>query len=123
MAEPSRVVGNVLVMAGAVVGVAAVTAVATGFEIRLSPEMMQLLTYKALGAAAAGLIIAGTWVGRAGSRGHPQNDLGAHERSNAAKSPTARPALSERGTLDLNPDAGRVEIPDADSRLRSGGED
>lgn len=50
-----RRVGNVLVAAGAVVGVATVTAIATGYEIQLTPEMIQLLTYKAFGAAAVGL--------------------------------------------------------------------
>jgi hypothetical protein len=65
-----RRVGNVLVAAGAVIGVATVTAIATGYEIQLTPEMIQLLTYKAFGAAAIGLIIAGTWLGRGGTERH-----------------------------------------------------
>jgi hypothetical protein len=63
-----KTIGNVLVAAGAVIGVATVTAIATGIEIRLTPEMIQLLTYKALGAAAVGLIIVGTWIGRGGTQ-------------------------------------------------------
>ena len=56
-----------LVAAGAVLGVGTVTAIATGYEFHLTPEMVQLLIYKAFGAAAVGLMIAGTWIGRGGT--------------------------------------------------------
>lgn len=60
--------GNVLVIAGAVVGAGAVTALALGFSPHLSEYMVNLLFYKGLGAMAIGLIIAGAWVGRAARR-------------------------------------------------------
>jgi hypothetical protein len=58
--------GNGLVIAGAAVGVATVAAVATGTEIVLTPAMIQLLIYKGLAAAAVGLIVVGSWLGRRG---------------------------------------------------------
>jgi len=61
-------VGNVLVVAGSMVGVATVAAVATGAEIHLSQEMIQLLIYKGLAAAAVGLIVVGSWIGRRGRK-------------------------------------------------------
>ncbi len=59
-------VGNGLVIAGGAVGVATVTAIATGTEIVLTPAMVQLLIYKGLAAAAIGLIVVGSWLGRRG---------------------------------------------------------
>jgi len=61
-------VGNVLVIAGAFVGAAAIVAVATDFSPSLSPEMITLLFYKGLGAAAVGLMLVGTWIARSGRR-------------------------------------------------------
>ena len=58
--------GNGLVIAGGAVAVATVTAIATGTEIVLTPAMVQLIIYKGLAAAAIGLIIAGSWIGRRG---------------------------------------------------------
>lgn len=78
-----------LVTAGAVTGVATVTAIATGYEIRLTPEMIQLLTYKALGAAAIGLIIAGTWIGRGGSQKNPEPSQTDAEREALSEGPAA----------------------------------
>jgi len=63
--------GNGLVIAGGAVGVATVTAIATGTEIVLTPAMVQLLIYKGLAAAAVGLIVVGSWLGRRG-RQHDQ---------------------------------------------------
>jgi len=77
--------GNGLVIAGGAVGVATVAAVATGTEIVLTPAMVQLLIYKGLAAAAIGLIVVGSWLGRRG-RQHDQS----------AKGPTA-------GTRELEP--------------------
>ena len=58
--------GNGLVIAGGAVGVATVTAIATGTEIVLTPAMVQLLIFKGLAAAAVGLIVVGSWLGRRG---------------------------------------------------------
>ena len=58
--------GNGLVIAGAAVGVAAVVGFATDFKIVLTPEMVHLLVYKGLAAAAVGLIVVGSWLGRRG---------------------------------------------------------
>jgi hypothetical protein len=58
--------GNGLVVAGAVVGVATVAASAGGYELVLPPAMVHLLVYKALAAAAVGLIVVGSWLGRRG---------------------------------------------------------
>ena len=60
--------GNALVIAGAVVGAAAVTAMALGFSPHLSEYMINLLFYKGLGAAAIGLIVVGTWIARQARR-------------------------------------------------------
>ena len=56
--------GNVLLTAGAAVGAVTVLAVATGYEIVLSPAMMQLVVYKGFAAAAIGLMVVGAWIGR-----------------------------------------------------------
>jgi hypothetical protein len=66
MSSRLSTIGNVLVIAGSLVGVATVAAVVTGAEIHLSREMMQLLIYKGFGAMAVGLIIAGSWIARRG---------------------------------------------------------
>ena len=58
--------GNGLVIAGGAIGVATVAAIATGTEIVLTPAMVQLIIYKGLAAAAVGLIIVGSWLGRRG---------------------------------------------------------
>lgn len=56
--------GNGLVATGALVGAGTVAALAMGYDITLSPAMIHLLAFKGLGAMAAGLIIAGSWIGR-----------------------------------------------------------
>jgi len=66
MAMRLSTLGNGLVIAGGAVAVATVTAIATGTEIVLTPAMVQLIIYKGLAAAAIGLIIAGSWIGRRG---------------------------------------------------------
>lgn len=71
MAVRMSSLGNGLVIAGGVVGVATVAAIATGTEIVLTPAMVQLLIYKGLAAAALGLIVVGSWLGRRG-RQHDQ---------------------------------------------------
>jgi hypothetical protein len=65
-------VGNSLVVAGAAVGVATVAAVASGYEIVLTPAMVHLLVYKTLAAAAVGLIVVGSWLGRRGRQQESQ---------------------------------------------------
>ncbi len=72
--------GNVFVAAGAIVGIATVTAIATGYEIVLSPEMIRILIYKALAAAALGLMVVGTWIGRRGRRKEQEREFGVIER-------------------------------------------
>jgi hypothetical protein len=85
-----RTVGNLLVAAGAAVGVVAVAAIATGYQIRLTPEMIQLLTYKALGAAAVGLIVVGTWIGRGGNQtDHVPSESGERELTDSSEPPAA----------------------------------
>jgi hypothetical protein len=94
-----RTIGNALVGAGAIVGVATVTAIATGYEIRLSPEMIQLLTYKALGAAAIGLIVVGAWIGRGGTdmlREHSEKTE--QDKNDLSEAPAA---LSEGSATDV----------------------
>lgn len=75
MATRMKTVGNVLVTAGAVVGAGTITAIAAGYEIRLTPEMVELLIYKAFGAAAIGLMVVGTFIGR--SSNHRRDDVDA----------------------------------------------
>jgi hypothetical protein len=58
--------GNGLVVAGSLIGVAIVAMVATGTEVALTPAMIQLVIYKGLAAAAVGLIVVGSWIGRRG---------------------------------------------------------
>lgn len=66
MAFRISALGNGMVIAGGLVGVATVAFVATGAEITLTPAMIQLLVYKGLAAAAVGLIVVGSWIGRRG---------------------------------------------------------
>ena len=61
-----KTVSNILVAMGAVVGVATVAIIALDYSPTLTPEMVNLLFYKGLGAAAVGLIIVGTIIGRIG---------------------------------------------------------
>jgi hypothetical protein len=101
------ILGNVLVGAGAAIGVATVAAIATGYQIRLTPEMIQLLTYKALGAAAIGLMIAGTWIGRGGSKKNSDALESSHGGSNALSEP-AEPVLPEGASVKMNAEPGEV---------------
>jgi hypothetical protein len=59
-------VGNGIVIAGAAVGAAAAVGIASGYHINLSPEMMQIVIYKGIAAAAVGLIVVGSLIGRLG---------------------------------------------------------
>jgi hypothetical protein len=59
-----RALGGGLIAAGAAVGLTTTAAIATGYQIDLTPAMIHLLVYKALAAAAIGLIAAGSWVAR-----------------------------------------------------------
>lgn len=77
MAMRMSSLGNGLVIAGGAVGVVTVAAVATGTEIVLTPAMVQLLIYKGLAAAAIGLIVVGSWLGRRG-RQQDQSTRGAN---------------------------------------------
>ncbi len=72
MSTRMSAVGNGLVVAGAAVGAVTVAAVASGYEIVLTPAMVHLLVYKALAAAAVGLIVAGSWLGRRGRQQESQ---------------------------------------------------
>ena len=72
MSTRMSAVGNALVLAGGAVGVAAVIGLATGFKIVLTPEMVHLLVYKGLAAAAVGLIVMGSWLGRRGRQQESQ---------------------------------------------------
>jgi type VI protein secretion system component VasK len=80
MQSRTVLLGNVLVAAGAIVGVATVTAIATGYQIVLTPEMIRILIYKGLAAAALGLMVAGTWIGRRGRRKEQERQTGVIER-------------------------------------------
>ena len=106
-----KTVGNVLVAAGAVVGVATVTAIATGYEIRLTPEMIELLTYKALGAAAIGLIIAGTWIARGGTEKHRDASRSSHGRGEDLSEGPVQPAFTESESVETK--VHRRELDDA----------
>ncbi len=53
-------------VAGAVIGVVTVVAIAVDYSPSLTPEMIKLLFYKGLGAAAVGTMIVGTWIARGG---------------------------------------------------------
>lgn len=86
-------VGNALVLAGGAVGVAAVVGFATGFKIVLTPEMVHLLVYKGLAAAAVGLIVVGSWVGR---RGRQQESA---DNANELLTPGVPPFRSASGRL------------------------
>jgi hypothetical protein len=72
MSNRLSAVGNALVLAGGAVGVAAVVGLATGFKVVLTPEMVDLLVYKGLAAAAIGLIVVGSWLGRRGRQQESQ---------------------------------------------------
>jgi len=69
-----KTVANVLVAAGAVVGIATVAVIALDYSPSLTPEMVKLLFYKGLGAAAVGLIVVGTIMGRIGRDRERQTD-------------------------------------------------
>jgi hypothetical protein len=66
MSTRMSALGNGLVISGAAVAVATVGASAAGYEIVLTPAMVHLLVYKGLAAAAVGLIVVGSWLGRHG---------------------------------------------------------
>ena len=92
--------GNGLVIAGGAVGVATVAAIATGTEIVLTPAMVQLLIYKGLAAAAVGLIIVGSWLGRRG-RQHDQTAVKAA--TNSPELEAGSPPLHQRVHKSADP--------------------
>jgi hypothetical protein len=96
-------VGNGLVVAGAAVGVATVAAVASGYEIVLTPAMVHLLVYKAIAAAAVGLIVVGSWLGRRGRQQESQTK--AADNDSALLTPGLPPLPHERGTERLYEEA------------------
>lgn len=81
--------GNVLVFAGAGVGVATAAGIASGYEIALSPAMTQLIIYKGFAAAAVGLILAGSWMARRGRQQEAANEAAKHDESNKSTSDSA----------------------------------
>ena len=102
--------GNGLVIAGALVGVATVAVVATGTEITLTPAMIQLLVYKGLAAAAVGLIVVGSWVGRRGR----QQERDAKAASATKAELAAGVSLPYNDGSNVNsPIRDRVERPDS----------
>lgn len=107
MRTRASTVGNVLVGAGAIIGAATVAAVATGYEIVLTPEIIQLLIYKALGAAAVGLMLVGTWIGRGGK--DERHDTTSREADqDAVLKQTDGPILGSDGLADLTIQADRT---------------
>lgn len=88
-----KTVANLLVAAGALLGIATVAAIALGYSPSLTPEMVKLLFYKGLGAAAVGLMVVGAIVGRFGHR-HADN---------------TKPTISG-GTAELLRDSNQVEF-------------
>jgi hypothetical protein len=103
--------GNGLVIAGAIVGVATVALVATGTEITLTPAMIQLLIYKGLGAAAVGLIIVGSWVGR---RGRQQERDTRHASATKAELPAGISLPYNDGSNANVPIRDKVELLDSE---------
>jgi len=108
MATRLTSIGNGLVIAGGAVGIATVTAIATGTEIVLTPAMVQLLIFKGLAAAAVGLIVVGSWLGRRG-RQHDQAAMGAS---------TNTPEL-EAGSLPLREGHYKSAAPATDTNRSS----
>ena len=103
--------GNVLLIAGAAVAVVAVVAVVTGYSPNLTPEMTKLLFYKGLGAAAVGLMIVGTLIGRVGRRREKQE--AAPAKSSASRS-SSDPMLR-----DATPGIESIDPPDVRESLRT----
>ena len=95
--------GNVFVVAGSVVGVATVAAVATGAEITLTPAMIQLLIYKGLAAMALGLIVVGSWLGRRG-RQHEREETATRPPTAELSSPTSLPFGDAQNEKRADPD-------------------
>lgn len=96
MSTRMSAVGNGLVVAGAAVGVATVAAIASGYEIVLTPAMVHLLVYKAIAAAAVGLIVVGSWLGRRGRQQESQTR--AADKDSALLTPGIPPFPHEPGT-------------------------
>lgn len=102
--------GNVLVIAGGLVGAATVAAVATGIEITLTPAMIHLLVYKGLAAAAVGLIVAGSWVGRRGRQ--QEQDTRRSDTIRAELVPGVSPSFNDNKNAKSGaPD--KVKLPDS----------
>lgn len=104
MAMRMSSVGHGLVIAGGAVAVVTVAAIATGTQIVLTPAMIQLLIFKGLAAAAVGLIVVGSWLGRRG-RQHDESPIG---------SPGDTPQL-ESGSLSPHESLPKSANPAADT--------
>lgn len=102
--------GNGLVIAGGALGVASVTAIATGTELVLSPAMIQLLIYKGLAAAAVGLIVVGSWLGR---RGRQQERTGKGAYAGMAELESGSPPFHRSVTTANEP--ATIKVSDAPS--------
>jgi hypothetical protein len=61
----TRKLGSILTTVGGVLGAAGVVGLAAGFNIKIPPEWVSLMFYKLLFAAAIGLVVAGSLIGRA----------------------------------------------------------
>ena len=101
MSTRMSALGNGLVVAGAAVAVATVGASAAGYEIVLTPAMVHLLVYKALAAAAVGLIVVGSWLGRRGRQQESQTKAA----DGALLTPGIPPFAQEPGTERLYEEA------------------
>lgn len=97
--------GNGLVTAGSVVGVAAVTAIGMGYEIVLTPAVTQLVIYKGIAAAVVGLIVVGSWLGRRGRQ--EEREKKSADADTAALAPGIPPSFSN-GTSRSDKAANRV---------------
>ena len=81
------------------------------YSPNLSSEMIKLLFYKGLGAAAVGLMIVGTLIGRVGRRREKQEEA-------PAKSPASR-SSSDPMLRDLTPGIEWINPPDVRESLRT----
>jgi hypothetical protein len=86
-------IGDTLTILGALVGVFGVVAMAIKLKIVLTPDMQQLLFYKGLFAAAAGLLVVGAWIGRRG-RAAAREELEERQRLDELRGPSELPLAS-----------------------------
>ena len=106
------VLARTLIAAGAVVGVAGALLMAAGVRIQLPPDVLNLVIYKMIFAAAFGLLIAGALVGRRGG-GRVERTLPAPDDVAAARLAPPAPSFDRRA-----PEA-RTAVPRAGTTRRS----